>query len=178
MANNCTKCGKALNHGDIFCGNCGIRVGLEIKRSNQRGPSVSEYPHQESLIALQKIKDTYNISSEAAHKASRKKDIYWMLALVFIFYLLCQFKDVSLVFLGIVFFLFLIFILGRMLAFVVPHTTNKNTYKSLPFAIDSLGHHRCIFCGKPGIYTKGVYASASKMNYCSNSHCGKFLYSS
>ena len=36
---NCKNCGESLNHGDIFCGNCGMKVETVIE--NNKTESIS-----------------------------------------------------------------------------------------------------------------------------------------
>lgn len=47
-------------------------------------------------------------------------------------------------------------------------------YRALPGASDASGKHRCVYCGKPGVYRHGGYASSSTWHQCTG--CRKHLF--
>jgi hypothetical protein len=47
-------------------------------------------------------------------------------------------------------------------------------YRTLPGSTDAAGQHRCVYCGKRGIYRRGAYASNSTWHECTG--CRKHLF--
>jgi len=51
---------------------------------------------------------------------------------------------------------------------------SEREYRTLPGSADEHGKHRCVYCGKWGVYRQGAYASSSTWHQCTG--CRKHLF--
>ena len=158
----CFKCHGESPVGSKFCSQCGKDFRTKSQTGNKEtyeNQTRISWPHAESVVAREKL-----LLQKSSHIVT---SILGGLAIA--------------AFSGAIFGFITFLVVGAVVAiFIVVFTSStlsRNEYYALPLSKVG-GSHRCIFCGGKGIYTKGVYASDTKENYCSNSQCGKFLYSS
>ena len=71
---------------------------------------------------------------------------------------------------GVVFFV----LVAASGAFGNVNGVSEVEYRTLPGSKDEFGKHRCVYCGKSGVFRRGAYASNSTWSECTG--CRKHLF--